>query len=560
MATTAALCVAVGSAPMPASAAPVTQDVETACNNTFSPTKFPLVYKMKTTASADPVAAGATFTVEFDVSLVASAGFLNGVYDILGSVAIPIVKNKATIAPLSGATGPAVVANMASTFTIPAPGAIPVSSGVTIPIGTVTGTYTATSGTAAFQIVGNSWAPTDTKPPGVTEAGWQGSGGSVALTTSGARTYAQASLAGGVIKPFLVCMGGTWTPSGPDYTTPLKPPTGFGAITVTGTGSSTTSTSSSTTVPGSTTTTTTDGSTTTTSTSVPESTTTSTTAPTTTTTATPPEAKEVTGSATYDAVCTTDVTPDEYPLRFVVEGTTRTNVRSGDLLDIVDQTWSVTVPGDLLGLVSSVAGKDSVDALITASVNGKNTAPAAVASDPLAAGVGPIVSSGGETQPLTVTFRPGDVRFQVTGGNAEFRMGTTKLVVTLNDALDVTLTCVAGASAEPFLISVVHGAPIATTTTTPVTATTAPSARTARPRRGRVRRLGHPAPDGHRRARPGGPGPGRPPAPAARLPDLVRGRSDPARAAAGVSMSSIRCGHEPPAREEDGRRRWHFQA
>src|SRR4051794_36737678 len=76
---TASTLVGVLTGPAPASAAPVTEDVVTACNNTFQPTKFPLTYQVTSTPSANPVAPGASFTVDFDVSLIASASFLNGV-------------------------------------------------------------------------------------------------------------------------------------------------------------------------------------------------------------------------------------------------------------------------------------------------------------------------------------------------------------------------------------------------------------------------------------------------------------------------------------------------
>lgn len=451
------------------SAAGAPESVEAACNNTFSPTKFPLTYQITATPSANPVPAGESFTVEFDVTLVASAGFLNGVYEILGPVAIPIVKNQATIGPLTGATGPTVKAVMASTFNIPAPASTPVTAGASIPIGKVTGTYTATGDPATFTLVGNSWAPTDTRPPGVTQAGWQGSGGSVALTSTGSQTYAQASLAGGVIKPFLVCMGGTWTPSGDTYVTPLRAAVAFGSVTVSGGTTTTTTTGSTTTTTTGSTTTTTTGSTSTTSTLPPTTSTTSTTVP-------PPGATEVTGTASYAADCTTDVSQDVYALTFQVTGTTRTNVRSGDVLDIVDQSWRVSVPGDLLELVTSISGRDSVQSLVTAAVAGKNTAPGVASPRPLAVRVGPILTVGGEAQPLTVSFRPGDVRFQATGGNAEFRMGRTTMVVTLTDALDVTLTCTPAPSSRAFVVSVVSGPPIATTTTsTAVTGVGAPT-------------------------------------------------------------------------------------
>ncbi|WP_426572440.1 hypothetical protein [Aquihabitans sp. McL0605] len=492
--TSSALYVMASPASAPAAGASVSTDVVAACNNTFQPTKFPLTYKVVSTPSANPVAAGSTFTVDFQVSMVVSADFLNGLYNILGSVEVPITKNKVTIGPLAGATGAAVQANMAATFTIPAPAAIPVANGVTIPIGTVTGTFTATSGTAKFGIQGNSWAPTDTKPAGVTEYGWSGTASNVILTTTGARTYAQASLAGGVIKPFLVCMGGSWTKSGADYVPPLIAPVGFGNVTISSattstTGGGTTSTTgggTTSTTSGGTTSTTTGGTTSTTAdattsttadpttsttadptTSTTADPTTSTTAPTETTTTNPPPSQtEVSGASDYPSQCSNDITSDKYAITFNVAGTTSTNIRSGDVLDVVDQEWKVTIPGDLLSLVSGVAGTDSVDALVTTGVAGKNTAPALANGKPLHVVIGPIVTVGGVTQPLTITFKPGDVRFQATGGNAEFRMGKTTLVVTLNDALKVTLVCEPDANTQAFVVSVVAGPPIATTTTT----------------------------------------------------------------------------------------------
>lgn len=457
-----------------AAAAPISATVETACNNTFSPTKFPLTYNITATPSASPVAADAPFTVDFDVELVASAGFLNGVYDLLGAVEIPITQNKVTIAPMAGATGAPVQAVMAAPFTIPAPSSIPIASGVTVPIGSITGSYTATSGTASFQILGNAWAPTDTLPSGVTEAGWIGSAASVGLTTTGKQTYAQASLANGVIKPYLVCMGGSWTPSGEDYVPPLVPATGFAQIPITGTSTSTTTSSTTT----STTTSTPTGSTTTTSTPTGSTTTTTSVVPTTSTTSTTlpgPSETEVTGTARYAAECTNDVTPDVYPLGFEITGTTATNVRSGDVLTVVDQTWKVGIPGDLLGLAASVAGKDSLDALASTSLSGTNTDPRVGSPAPVAAKVGPIVTDGGVTQPLTVTLRPGDVRFVATGGNAEFRMAETTIAVELSEALTINLTCTPASGSDPFVVAAVSGPPVPTTTTPGPTGTAAPA-------------------------------------------------------------------------------------
>ena len=178
--------------PAGAVASTTTDDVPVACNNTIQPQKFPLSYHVVATPSATPVTTGSTFTVQFDVTLDASAAFLNGVYTSpLGATAIPITESKVTIAPLSGATGAPVQAVMASPITIPAPASVPVTTGTSIPIGKVTGSYTAGApGTALFTITGNSWAPADSLPQGVTEAGWTPAG---TLTATGSKTFTHAA-------------------------------------------------------------------------------------------------------------------------------------------------------------------------------------------------------------------------------------------------------------------------------------------------------------------------------------------------------------------------------
>ena len=216
-----------------------------ACNNTFNGAKFPLEYIIVATPSITPVPPNTSFTVSFDVTVVASAGFLNGVYTALGSSpAVPITEDKATIVPFAGATGAAVQAARTTGFTIPAPAATPVTVGVNIPLGTVTGTYTSdASGTPiAFALAGNAFAPAgvpagapaDTLPAGVATPAWSGSGPALALTAAGAQTYTRASLAGGLVKPYLVCMAGAWTQGGtaaaPTFAQPYVPEASGGIL------------------------------------------------------------------------------------------------------------------------------------------------------------------------------------------------------------------------------------------------------------------------------------------------------------------------------------------
>jgi hypothetical protein len=189
-----------------------TQLVAAACNNTFAPTKFPLDYRITATPTKARVESGESFDVTFTVTMIATASFLNGVYELLGPVEIPITSNRVTIGPAVGVTGTDVQSVMPGTFAIPAPAALPVAVAAEVPIGNVTGSYTSTtSGAIAFRVVGNAWDPTDTLPDGVNEPGWTGAGANAVLTASGSKSAARASLAGGVVQPWLVCMGGAWT-------------------------------------------------------------------------------------------------------------------------------------------------------------------------------------------------------------------------------------------------------------------------------------------------------------------------------------------------------------
>jgi len=204
----------------PASALPATlhETTTVACNNTFNGTKFPLQYQIDSTPSANPVDQGAGFTQSFHVTALVAASFLNGVYAAVGAVALPIFPDQVKITPVANATGADVTTGLASTFTIPKPAVVPVTADSSIDLGTVVGSYTAGNapGPAVFAIKGDAWAPTDTLPPGQTEPAWTGTN---TLTNSGKQTYETASLAGGLVKATVVCMGGSWT------ATPAVPPT-----------------------------------------------------------------------------------------------------------------------------------------------------------------------------------------------------------------------------------------------------------------------------------------------------------------------------------------------
>ncbi len=217
----------------PASALPPTlhETTTVACNNTFNGTKFPLQYIVDSTPSANPVVQGSTFTQSFHVTAVAAASFLNGVYAAVGVTALPINPDTVTITPVANATGPDVSVGISSIppapapFTIPKPSVVPVTADVNIDLGTVVGTYTAGTapGPATFSLKGDAWGPTDTIPPAAnqTEPGWTVVGSTKTLTVSGTQTYETTSIAGGLIKATVLCMGGSWTAT-PSTPTPPR--------------------------------------------------------------------------------------------------------------------------------------------------------------------------------------------------------------------------------------------------------------------------------------------------------------------------------------------------
>jgi hypothetical protein len=456
-----------------ATASGTTNIVTAACNNTFNGTKFPLQYRIVGTPSVSPVAAGGSFTVDWNVTGIASAGFLNGVYAALGApTEIPITVDKLTIVPMSGATGAAVQAGFgppADPFVIPEPASTPVEDDVEIPLGTVTGSYTAgASGAILFTIDGNAWAPTDTLPAGVPESAWHGT--PAVLTDSGKKSFTTASLFGGIIAPSLICMAGQWTQGGtvaaPTFGPPLLAATGFQCMPIDGAaglcpdtptsttappGSSTTSGGSSTTSGSSTTTgsSTTSSSTTTThatsttssstTTTHPSSTTTTahgsttTTSPSGSTTTTSP-APPLTGTTTYHTDCVDSLVGQHNVLTYEVTATALSKVATGEKITLYDQTWTITVPETLVATLKGLLG-DSFEATITVSVNGVNTDPAKWTSPPITATL-TVPASG----PLVSVLHPADAVFTATGGDASFTLAgaSTKVSIAGNP---VTLDC-----------------------------------------------------------------------------------------------------------------------
>ena len=473
-----------------------------ACNNTFSPIKFPLEYDIIARPSANPIAPGSSFTVDFDVVVTAGAAFLNGVYKVLaatvGVQAIPISLAQATIVPLTGATGAPIVAKLASTFTIPAPATIPVTADVKVPLARVTGTYTADqTGDVSFALRGNSWMPLI---PGVPAAGTTPAVPEVAadpmpdtpqvfgwapaevgppkkplkLTVgAGDQTYTKISLLGGAVTVYLVCMGGNWTPTpplvvgdNPTFDAPLTPPIGFAKFAISN-GPPITDPSG-TTVPPATTQppVTTAPGTTAPGTTAPGTTAPATTAPATTAPATTVPSAPVTNTATYTATCTNDVTPDASEMTYTITATSQSPVAQGSTVTITNQEWKATVPDSLVTLLKPFlpAGLETTS---TGTFTVTNADPGEVDTAPLLSS-SPWPDSG----PMFAIIRPADVSFTATGGDMVVAYGgsVTEVDIPVGDGIHATLTCVpTGAVPALFTISVPGDSPATTApaTTTP---------------------------------------------------------------------------------------------
>jgi hypothetical protein len=464
----------------------VTSTIALACNNTFNGTKFPLEYRVVSRPSLNPIPPDSEFTVTFDVTVVASAGFLNGVYAAIGTPQkVDILEAKATIVPLSGATGAAVQVAMPSKFTIPAPASTPVTEGVDIPLGSVTGTYTAgSSGNVAFTFDGNPWSPDDTLPGGVTEPAWTGAGGSAALTSSGAKTYSLSSILSGVVKPYLVCGGGAWAVGGTEETPTFGPPltaetTGFGLIEISDgpqlpddDATPTTLPSPTTTVGGVATTTTVGGGATTTT--VGGGATPTTVGGGATTTTLP--AVLVTGSASYTTTCIDSLIESTNILTIAGTASALTPVQSGTSVAVTGQFWTVTLPEELVATLRGLLGA-TFDAKVSLTLSATNATPSSITSSPQTVTID-LPPSGTATVEYAVpdmTFTPsgdGDVVITLSGSVTEVDLGGTP----------VTLTCTVDGTPETLLTIETYGQTVPTTTTTAVsTETTTPSGGTQPP-------------------------------------------------------------------------------
>ena len=489
-------------------AASITDTVQMACNNSFNAAKFPFDYRIVATPSANPVAPGSTFTVKFDVTVIASAGFLNAVYKLLGAIELPITADKATIAPLRGATGPAVQVVMPATFTIPKPATAIVTAGQEIPLGSITGTYTAgASGDIAFTVLGNAFAPAtgsgaaalpaDPLPSGVTTAGWS-TLPVTQLTTTGKQTYSQASLLSGAIKPYLICMGGQWTITGtvdtPVIGLPWKPDTtGFAKLTI---GSAPATTLPATTVPVTTTPATTTPRTvppttlpptTLPATTAPATTAPATTAPATTVPATDPgtttpatdpattvpstdpattppttstpAGEEITGTAAYETACEDSVANGKYTLTFDGVVTAVSPVAAGGSVTITGQEWDVTIPADLATTLASLLGTE-FDADMTLTLAATNASPAEATSASTKVRI--VVESGADS-PNTVTIP--DITFTATGNGPVTVTLKAAVTTVMLGGSPVNLTCNVSGTPEQLIQVESFGTPIATTTT-----------------------------------------------------------------------------------------------
>ena len=468
-----------------------------ACNNTFQPIKFPLEYDIVARPSANPIAPGSSFTVDFDVTVTAGAAFLNGVYKVLASTvgisAIPINSAQATIVPLTGATGAPVVAKLLSTFTIPAPASIPVTADVKIPLAKVTGTYTADqTGDVSFTLRGNSWmpripgVPATASAPAVAEVpadpmpdtpqvfGWtpkQTGPPSVPLKLTvgaGDQTFTKISLVSGAVVVYLVCMGGTWTPTppvvagdNPTFDAPLVPPAGFAKFAISD-GPPITDPSGTTVPPA----TTQPPVTTAPGTTAPGTTAPGTTAPATTAPATTVPSAPVTNTATYTATCTNDVTPDASEMTYTITATSQSPVAQGSTVTITNQEWKATVPDSLVTLLKPFlpAGLETTS---TGTFTVTNADPGEVDTAPLLSS-SPWPDSG----PMFAIIRPADVSFTATGGDMVVAYGgsVTEVDIPVGDGIHATLTCVpTGAVPALFTISVPGDSPATTApaTTTP---------------------------------------------------------------------------------------------
>lgn len=267
--------------------------------------------------------------------------------------------------------------------------------------------------------------------------------GGAAVPVAGS-LFAQASVAGGLIKARFDCSPGTTVinPPGGTSGTTFTPATAapFETITVSG-GSTTTTSSTSSTTSSSTSSTSTTSSTSSTST-------TSTTVGSTTTTTAAPGATEVTGTKAFVTSCKNNVTPDLSELTFAITGTAPTQVTAGQPVTLSDQSWTVSVPASVLntglGLGLLNIG-DSVAGTVTPSLFATNTVEGTRKLSPIAVQIGPIQDDGSasvppKAKPASTTFAVPDTTWTSVGGTVGYGLGDTAIEVAVGP-LKVSFTC-----------------------------------------------------------------------------------------------------------------------
>jgi hypothetical protein len=330
--------------------------------------------------------------------------------------------------------------------------ATPLSLNVSLP----DTTFTPTGGNVAFTQGAPGSLPAI--PAGQVSAG---------ATTPVGGIYISAQVAGGLVKANFDCQVGTTVISPPGGTTgtTFTPGTAspFATVTVSGTGATTTTvpgatTTTSTTLPGATTTTTTGATTTT------VHGTTTTTIPATTTTVGP-----VSGTATYSASCSNNVTTDLAVLTFNGSGQVPGQVTADGPFTLENMKWDVTIPAAVfqtglnLGLIS--AGTP-LQGLLDLSIQGTNTAQGVQDAANIGLTV-PVQTDGtGAALPSTVKFDVPNLSWTALTGQMDFSMSGAHVSVKVGP-LSVVFNC-KPTSGGAFVTAQAKGVSHITTTTTAV--------------------------------------------------------------------------------------------
>ena len=290
------------------------------------------------------------------------------------------------------------------------------------------------------------WTPKQTGPPSVP----------LKLTVgAGDQTFTKISLVSGAVVVYLVCMGGTWTPTppvvagdNPTFDAPLVPAAGFAKFAISN-GPPITDPSGTTlppattqppvtTAPGTTAPGTTAPGTTAPGTTSPGITIPVTTAPASTVPATTVPSAPITATATYTATCTNDVTPDASTLTYSITATSQSPVDKGSKVTITNQEWKASVPDSLVTLLKPFL-PGGLETTSTGTFTVTNADPGEVDTTPLLS-TAPWPDSG----PMFATIHPADVSFTATGGDMVVAYGgsVTEVDIPVGDGIHATLTCV----------------------------------------------------------------------------------------------------------------------